>query len=245
MIHHPERLGIAALLIVLVGVAAAPARAGDPPDSEVNPLSGDIEITDSEMIGGSYDVRHVVNPRDGRPPVVSIVSTASLDDLAPRLAIQPSGETWITWWRDGATDEVWIRKHSAADGSWSSARLVSEPGESARAPEIATFDSGVWVAYEFDDGPNRGVAVRAVHDEPDPFPLRTHLHSPASTGELDLRLHDESGKLWATWVEDATSVGWCEYDPDSDTWAVVRFEPCTDEDDDAARSRIRDQVVHP
>ena len=52
---------------VLVWTGLTASVAGEPPDSRVNP-DGDIESVESVWNGTNYEIRHVLDPRQGGAP---------------------------------------------------------------------------------------------------------------------------------------------------------------------------------
>ena len=225
--------------ILLPGLALAPEL----PDSELNAISGFIEITDTALDGPDYDVWHMINPGEGEGLVVTQLTTNAIDDLAPRIAISPNGDTWVTWWRDSATRQVLIRKRTYSSGSWSGETLVSEASETSRHPEVVHDGTKPWVAYEFAQAEGTSIAVRRVIDDPDPFPTRTVLATTTYNGDLDVLIHTEPNNLWITWVDDTTFVGWCEYNYATGTWSAPSYESYTSDSISAARERISTTVL--
>ena len=122
------RSGSGSIRVLLVSTAFAAFGAtahADPPDSRVNPVSGAIETADATLVGSNLEIRHAVNPGQGQPIAVYIVTTNAADYRSPRMAIGSTGDTWITWWRDGSTPSVMVRKRRQADGAWLTERTVS------------------------------------------------------------------------------------------------------------------------
>jgi hypothetical protein len=230
------RIVVAVLLAALSG---SHPWASETPDSQVNPQSGEIEIVFSASGG---HIKYAIDPGEGGPLVVTTVTTATENDLGARLVIPASGDTWVVWWRDADIDQVLIRKHTYA-GSWGTEELVSDENDGGRYPEIIDDGTHPWVIFESQDAGSTSVAVRAIHDDPNPIGNLTVLTTISSTGNLDALLHSAEGHLWATWVASATEVGWSEYDYTNDTWASVSYESYDNDSVEAARSRIRDAVI--
>ena len=226
-----------ALAVLICSTALA-----DPPDSEVNPQTGEIETVYSVLDGSDTDIKHSIDPGKGEPILVATLTTAAEDDLSPRLAIPASGDTWVVWWRDAATDQVLVRKH-AYGGSWAAEKLVSSEDDGSRHPEIVDDGSNPWVILESDDTGGTSVVVRAIHDDPNPWGSLVVLTTTSYTGDLDVLLDSEDDHLWATWVDSATEVGWCEYDYTSETWDSVSYDSYENDSVEDARERIRDTVV--
>ncbi len=224
-------------------IALTPAWANDPPDSTINPVSGVIEISDTVLQAGNYNIRHIADPDTGEPVVIQIVSTNAADDLGARLTNATDGDTFVVWWRDGATDEVWLRKRSQSTSSWEDEVRVSETGTDSRNPEIVHDRSETWVAFEADDGLGGvGITVRGVYDDPNPVIL---LGTTTFSGDINIRMHVESGHFWISWVDDDCDVGWSEYDSTTETWSLAAYENCDGDTEGDARSRIRTEVLGP
>jgi hypothetical protein len=216
--------------------------ASDPPDSQVNPQSGSIETVDSYWTGSHYRVRHVINPGDGQLIQVSYLTTGSIDDNAPRVAISAAGDTWAVWWRDDATDEVLIRKRTYSSGTWGAERLVSNSSENSQSPQILHDGTKPWVAYHATVQGGTKIAVAAGTDSPDPWdPLG--LRTTTYAGDVDVLIHFESSHLWVTWVDSASNVGWCEYDYATSAWSSPSNESYASDNVTAARGRIRAGVL--
>jgi hypothetical protein len=217
--------------------------ASDPPDSAINPLSGDIETTDSVWIVDNFQVRHVIQPRGENARQAGFVSVDPRHDHGPRLAISEQGDTWVVWWREGETDEVLARRRSFSDGGWLDEMVVSDKTESSRNPEIVQDEYALWIAYELDEEEGTGVAVRAIFDDPNPLPNRLILTTVDFAGDLDTLIHHDAGHLWVTWVDSLAFIGWSEYDEETESWGVLGYESYASDGVDAARGRIRDAIV--
>lgn len=222
-------------------IALSPALAIDPPDSTINPVSGVIEVADAALQGGNYNIRHTEQPGNGDPLIVQVVTSNPSDDLGARLANAANGDTYVVWWRDGATKEVWLRKRTQSTSSWGDEVQVSEAGTDSRRPEIAHNGSEIWVALETDAGlDGLGITVQGISDDPVPVLL---LATTLFTGDLDLKILSVSSELWISWVNDDCEVGWSEYDSTSETWSVADYESCDSDSVEDARSRIRTKVL--
>jgi hypothetical protein len=243
MSHSSEALRRIGLAVLLAVIGWQPAMASDPPDSRLNPVSGDIETTDSTMDGDDFDVRHVITREGVRSRIVTTLTTDSLDDLGPRLAISSAGDTWVVWWRDGDTDEVRIRKRTYSSGTWGDELRVSDKTESSRNPELVHDGSNVWVVFEFDDGGDSAIAVSVIGDDPNPVGARMYVSATDYSGELDTLIHHDGGHLWVTWIDSATQVGWSEYDHASETWGGEGYESYSSDSVEEARQRIRDELT--
>ncbi len=236
---------VSLLVSILVAMAAVVLAVTDPPDCAVNPFTGSIESVDSIPNGANFNIRHAVDPGTGRTKSVVLITDGANRDLQPRIAIRSSGESWVVWWRDAATDAVYYRHRSPASGVWSAETRVSNAGESSRHPEIAHDGGATWIAFEFDSGMSTAIAVAGSTDSPEPFPSRMLLAISGYKGDLDVRVRAESGLAWVTWVDEGNVVGWCRYDKASASWSLPAYEPYGIEGPDGARTRIQDKLLPP
>lgn len=243
MLHTAWNYRCVCLLALAATLCSLPLLASDPPDSEVNPQSNNIETTDSTWATDNFDIRHVIDPGDGLSRMVFTVAADGADDLDPRLTIAASGDTWVVWWRDDAIDEVLIRKRSYTGGTWSEEALVSKKNESSREPEILHDGTSVWVAYRYEDQDDTAIAVRSILDGPDPVSGRVIVSTTSFTGDVDVQIHFESSHLWMTWVDGASNVGWSEYDYTAESWDSPAYESYATDSVEDARGRIRSDVL--
>ncbi len=230
------------LTVGILAVLATVTLAVDPPDSVVRPETGNIETVDAVWNGSDYEIRHVTDPGKGQPLKTFVLTSTADDDLDPRIAIA-SGLTWTAWWREGAPDQVLIRKSNDMSITWGAARLVSESNEGSRHPQLAHDGTDVWVVYESDDATGTSISVRMIVDEPDPIGIRHIVETTDYAGDIDVGIESESGNLWVTWVDSGVDVGWSVYDSVSDSWGIPDFESYSQDDVESARERIRDLIV--
>lgn len=227
---------------VLVLIVATVVMSGDPPDSKLNPGTGYIETVDSVWGGSRYDVRHTLD-KEGQPSESGWVSTNTDDDLGPRIEIDSADDTWVVWWRDKTTDEVWFRSRDVSTGDWGNERRASSSTESSRNPEIVHDGTDTWVVFEFDDSGDTGIGVLAIVDEPAPMGSRKKLATAIYTGSVDARIHYESSHLWVSWVDDSDDVGWSEWDYTSESWSSTDYEDYSADSVSDARGRIRTDIL--
>jgi hypothetical protein len=136
---------------------------------------------------------------------------------------------------------VLVRKRISSTGSWSNERALSLPGESGRNPHLAHDGVRSWVAYEVvDQGTGCSIRAGVITDEPDPIDCHT-LATTTYNGPLDLLVHTSAGRVWVTWVDGLTTVGWSRYDQSSGLWTPANYEPSVDSVQ-AARNRIEVKV---
>lgn len=236
----------ALLLVVMLCSTSLPLIAlvtSDPPDSEVNPLSGNIETAAPVLAGSNQDIRYAIDPGIGSLPASSTVTDNPLDDRNPRLMIAANGDAWVVWWRDDAIDKVLYRKRRFSDGSWSNERILSDAGESSRNPVAVHDGANAWVVFEYTNGANKGIAVNITIDEPDPIGCRTPIAQTGFTGNVQALIHAESGHLWVTWVDGPAYVGYSVYSYTGQTWSAPAFESYATDNVGAARGRVRAAVL--
>ena len=209
-----------ALGLLWLGFVAA----SDPPDSEINPQSGYVEIVDTVSESSNGNIRRAVDTGPGQPNEVEIITTDATDDLDPKVTITDNGDTWVVWWRDKATDEVLLVRHDYSVVAWSSEELVSTSNESSSAPAIVNDGTEVWIAYEYISGSDTGIAVAGGVNEPSPWPSRTVIDMTTYSGTIDVQIHGESAQLWVSWVDSTTHVGWSEYDSTTEAWSSTSTE---------------------
>ncbi len=237
------RGGERALRLLVIALGVGSALASDPPDSRVNAISGNVEVPDSAVLDGDYNVRHVINPGGGQALQVTQLTSNSADDLSPRIAIDSSGNTRITWFRSLTPSQVLSRRRTNSSGSWASEQLVSDAGEDSKNPETVFAGSKPWVVFEITVGSSHSIAVNRGVDEPNPFPGRTILGTAAFSGPVDSTISYESGKLWASWVDSASNVAWCQWNATTAAWTSPNYESYSADSVAAARARIRTAVL--
>jgi hypothetical protein len=230
-------------LWILAAVTAGTALADDAVDMKVNPQNSYVEEVRSEYVASSYDIRLLISQGLDTDPTVYYVSTNAADDRSPRVEISPAGDTWITWWRDLATDEVRVREFQHASQTLGADRLVSQSTENARNPEIVYDGATPWVVYEVHGGSSKSIAVAHITDEPDPVGPGVTLRTTSYGGNMDARIHHASGHLWVTWVDGTSDVGWSEYDTGEESWSAAAYESYSGSTVGAARQAIRNSVL--
>lgn len=227
-----------------LSLIGARALADELPDSEVNPQTSDIESVASVDNSGNRDIRYVVDPGQGGPKTIEVLTTSTSDDLSPRIGIEPDGDSWLTWWRDGATDEVLFRGRDHSTGTWSNESVVSSTGEDSRSPALVLDPNSAWIAYEIETSIGTDIAVVPLElDDPLPFPGRVIVDSTSYGGDVDVTLHAEAGRLWLTWVNSGDEAAWSEFDYSTDSWSATDYESFATDSVAAARERIRQSIL--
>lgn len=221
---------------------ATGALANDAVDSKINPQNSYIETVKSELGTSSYDVRLELAQGLEEEPTVLDVSTHSNDDRSPRIEIDPSGNAWITWWRDLGTDAVRVRKFSHGSQTFGTDRLVSQSSENARNPEVIFDGVSPWIVYEV-HGTQKSVIVCPISDDPEPITTGANVGTTSYSGNLDSRIHVDDGHLWVTWIDSGTYVGWSEYDYDQEVWSEAAYESYSGSTVGSARQTIRGIVT--
>ena len=180
---------------VLLGLAlcctAGVLFASEPPDAEVNPITGSIESVESLDVGGGTDIRHVLDRGPGAPRIESRLTNDAALDHSPRIAIRSDGLSGVTWWREGSTGVVYLKKRSPTSGIWTEQTPISASGEDARDPEIVADGTALWIVYEIDlAGGGTDISVRGVLDDPEPIP--TLIATVTAGGDRDSLIHFEA-----------------------------------------------------
>jgi hypothetical protein len=227
--------------IVAIALASATAFGVDPPDARINPVASLIETVDSAWYGNDYNVRYTATTIDGAETISYFLTTNTANDVDPRIAIAPSGDTAVVWWRDLATDAVMYRKHSFTTGLWSAERLAGTALKSNSHPRVAFANGKFWLAFQIQNTKNRSVAAQVIDDTPEPIPAI--VATTAFPGDLDIRLHVESGHLWLTWIDSSSYVGYSEYLYTSQYWAIPAREPFSAGGVLTALARIRSRIL--
>ncbi|MBD3334128.1 MAG: hypothetical protein GF355_01275 [Candidatus Eisenbacteria bacterium] len=100
-------------------------------------------------------------------PVVVSSQEQTFYNRTPRAAVDASGTVWVVWSgrdREGAAPWALYLAHLGDDGVWSVPQRISDPGESARAPDIACGPDGdVWIAWHA--GVGNGMTLRLLRYE--------------------------------------------------------------------------------
>jgi hypothetical protein len=100
-----------------------------------------------------------------------------------------------------------------------------------------------WVAYEFEDGSDTGIAVNAIIEDPDPLSPRVLVATTDFDQERDVEIHYEANHLWVSWIDSASEVGWSEYDYQAQDWSTTDYESYASDTVRDARDRIEDEVL--
>jgi hypothetical protein len=228
-------------VIAAIVLASAVSLNVDPPDLEINTLAGVVETVDATWSGTNYNVRWTQATITGQQVDSTILTTNVANDVDPRIAVAPTGNVLVIWWRDLSTDGVVYRKRNLVSGAWGVERAVGAAYESNSHPRVVYAGDKAWVAYQIQNARSRSIGCQIIDDDPEPF--RSIVATTSSTGELDVRIDAESRHLWVTWIDAGSRVGYTEYRYDKQYWSVPAFEPYGADSVAAARSRIRQRVL--
>jgi hypothetical protein len=229
-------------LVASIAIGTAAALSVDPPDLEVNAVSGLIETVDATWSGSNYNVRYTVMNASGFQSTSQLLSTNTQDDVDPRIAINPTGNAYVAWWRDLSTDAVLYRKHNYTTGAWGAERAVGLATESNSRPRVLSGGGKIWVCYQIQNARSRSIGVQIIDDDPEP--VRSVIGTTSYTGDIDLQIQYEAGHLWVTWIDTASRVAYTEYSYDKRVWSSTAYEYYSGDSVDAARSRIRSRVLN-
>ena len=227
--------------IAAIVLASATAFGVDPPDARINPVSSLIETVDTTWSVNNYNVRYTSVTAEGQQTTSYLLTTNAANDLDPRIAIAPNGETAVVWWRDLGVDAVLYRKHSLTTGLWATERLAGTTAKSNSHPRVTWANDKFWAAYQVQNPKSRSVAAQIIDDTPEPIPAI--VATTVYAGDLDIRLHVESGHLWLTWIDSNSFVGYSEYIYSSQYWALPSREPFSAGGVLAALSRVRSRIL--
>ena len=222
-------------------LASATAFGVDPPDARINPVSSLIETVDTTWAGTNFNVRYTAATADGEQTNSLVLTTNAANDIDPRIAISPNGDTTVVWWRDLATDAVLYRKHSYTTGAWTAERVAGGAGQSNSHPRVIYAAGKPWMAYQVQNAKNRSVAAQIIDETPEPIP--SLVATTAYAGDLDIRFHAESGHLWLTWIDSSSYVGYSEYIYSSQYWALPSREPYSAGGVLSALARVRSRIL--
>jgi hypothetical protein len=228
--------------IAVIGLATVAAFGVDPPDLEINSLTGLVETVDATWSGTNFNIRYSIMNGAGSLASSVLLSSNSANDLDPRIAINPSGNAYVVWWRDTPTDKILFRKRTLATGLWAGEQTVGMPSESNARPRIAIAGGSPWVAYQIQGARSRSIGAQIIADGPEPF--RIILATTSFGGDLDIQIHSVSGHLWVTWVDTSQRVGYAQYDFDKQFWLPTGYESFASDSIANARSRIQNLILN-
>lgn len=235
----PRAIRTYAVIAVIVSASAA-AFGVDPPDARVNPVSELIETVDTTWSGSNYNVRYTQLTSDGEQTASFLLTNNPANDVDPRIADAPSGDIAVAWWRDLATDAIVYRKRSFTTGAWTVERVAGGKTSNSH-PRVIYAGDKPWVAYQIQNAKNRSVGAQIIDDDPEP--ICSIIATTPYAGSLDIRLHAESGHLWVTWIDAASSVGYSEFNYTTHLWSLPARESFAADTVSAALSRIQTRIL--
>ena len=205
------------------------------PSFGLDPVGSTPEVTWSRHDGEDYEI--VVSRWEFDRWIEPVTLTANdADDLDPEIAYAPDGTARLTFWRDS---NVFMLLR-APEGGWGAPELV----DAGTLPSVAgtTLDR---VAYQRPaTGSTEIVTAERVGGGWVPVVLgAANFAGFDGTGDLDVRLGAQGSHVWVAWEDSATLLGWSELLPGG-TWSAPRYEVVAGpEDEEAARLRIKLQVL--
>jgi hypothetical protein len=236
--HGKEILLLASLALLLL----SPAFASDPPDTTINPVTGQISAVDTVVQSGVDQVRCTTKVSSNLREV-DLLGHPDFNGHSPRIAASPSGDVFVTWWNDAPTPQVLLSVQTYPDPAWFDPVVLSDTSEDSRNPQIVHDGTSPWIAYLILDPGITDIAVTGGANGQDPWPTRTLIGLTTYTGDLDLAISAESSRLWVTWVDSESDVGWSQYDYVTATWSEATVESFANDDVEAARDRIRNAIL--
>jgi hypothetical protein len=232
----------AGLTVTAIVLASAVTMSVDPPDLQVNAVSGRIETVDATWSGSNYNVRYTQFMSNGDETTSSLITTNSANDVDPRIAITATGDALVAWWRDLSTDALVYRKRTLATGSWGPERLAGLAAESNSHPRIIYAGDKTWLVYQIQSSKSaRSIGAQIIDDDPEP--IRSIVSTTTYAGNLDVQIEYEARHLWVTWIDSASNVGYAEYDYVRHAWTSVARESYASDSVAAARDRIRALIL--
>lgn len=227
-----------ALLLVL-------AMGGTATGQEAPRLAKNSATDVLEAVDVTHDdrrIRHTIEyPDDSRK--VSIVSSAP--GVAPRLAIDTFGDSWVVWRSESLPGTVHLSRRTQSTDTWSPEIQIGDPEADCGAPSIIHHDGQVWIAYGIRAGSSISIVVASVIDNPEPIPSFVPVADTVSSGSIDLVLHAAYGALWMTWVEEGSGVCWVEHEDAGEAWSPKACQALDGRSIAEVRGEIRDAVTQP
>ncbi|MDQ7008034.1 MAG: hypothetical protein Q9Q40_12450 [Acidobacteriota bacterium] len=196
---------------------------------------GDVpEVAWSRHDGTDYEI--VISRWSGdRWTDPETLTTNSVDDQDPEFAYAPDGTARITYWSEGKV--YWLTRPPL--GAWSAPVPVDAGVKSSVTSSVEEL-----VAYQRPTDPSgTEVVVSEGGNGWTPTTLATTVFTGLDgNGDIDIRLHARSGRVWIDWEDAADSLGWCRLE--SGGWSSPRYEPVSSpNDEEAARLRIQRQAL--
>lgn len=176
---------------------------------------------------------------------VEFLTSSTVDETDPRVFVDSGGSMWVTWWRAGAIDRVYVSTRAAGSSTWGPAAPVTAVDESGRRPSVAMWNGQLYVAYERASS-TAGMAQEVVvaHPEQDAGMVTDVVGQTDRTAPLDAVLHVENGLLWVDWKQGAADMGFAQAGNGGWTAPAVAARPDPSwVGEEGARRQIRRSVL--
>ena len=203
-------------------------RYGRPPAVVWSAWDGaDFEIAYSEWSGTAWSA-------------AVLLTSNSVNDTFPRIALDGVGQPMIVWQRSGAPDGVFSIRRGVT-GAWEAEARVSEAGQVALSPALAIPANGTpRCSYEVAMSPKR-IVVSRLTGGGSPTWIPEIVALTPFTGDTAPRVDTRGGRTWVSWVHSDTHIGWSELV--GGVWTSPQWEPYAGPSDvEAARFRIRNRL---
>ena len=213
------------------------------PSFNINPVTGEGECTWSRNNGGQMDIAFSETSVGVWNDIVLLTSSAE-SERDPRLAFSSStGGTKIVYWLDNGSPQVFMIERNSATVPWSAPILVSDSSGPARYPSDAVAQGRVHVGYEVERAASGKDIIVSGRPENGTGPFSPEVVAHVSYGGKAEVILDQGGsKVWATWVNSDSDVGYSVFD--GTHWGVPQFWPYSSSDDiDTVRFQIRLSII--
>ncbi len=165
----------------------------------------------AQVAGGDHDIALAEWSGSEWGPT-QFLTFGPVDDLDPRLFVEPDGTVHLVWWTDTPTDAVYLATRPAGSSVWGSAIHVSDPSESSRRPSMVIHAGSMRVAYERDSTvPGMAQDVVVASREANDSLSRETIASTTRSARLDPMLHARDARLWLDWKYDNQTFNCTEY----------------------------------
>ncbi len=214
-------------------------RDDGPPDIAINRETGRAEVVWAIWDGSDYEVAHSEWLGAAWSAAV-LLTDNTVDDLDPKLSVLQGGGLGVAWWRDDVTQEVLYAERPGPDQPFSTETHVSDGSDPSQSPAITRLQDTLFVGYE-SMGPSVTSVIVESRTSPGTFSPEV-IASTSRPADLDVRVSEARGHVWAIWIDSPTHLGWSQR---SETgWSAPMYEPYDGETDlDRARLRVRAAVL--
>ncbi len=167
--------------------------------------SGETTITWRRYIG-NFSIIQVASRPAGSSVFSAVMnlSASGEDAAAPQVAVGPTGQTTITWYRfNGANEIVQVRTRPAGSSIFGAVNNLSAPGQDGYSPQIAVGPEGettiTWTRY---NGNKNIIQVRTRPAGSGVFNAVVNLSAPGQSGHAP---------QIATGIEGTTTITWFRF----------------------------------